>query len=138
MSGQQLVYLGGDVAAAIRAASAAPHHLGTPVPRGLTPAHEAVMASAAAAAAAQHHAAAANLPLSLHSQYAASHQLAKYPEVGLFSQLGQLFPKSGTAPHAPESQPKPKPGGASEAAKSSYATRHQAAEARRRTRINDR
>eukprot|EP00191_Tetraselmis_sp_GSL018_P004757 CAMPEP_0177603902 /NCGR_PEP_ID=MMETSP0419_2-20121207/15795_1 /TAXON_ID=582737 /ORGANISM="Tetraselmis sp., Strain GSL018" /LENGTH=219 /DNA_ID=CAMNT_0019097775 /DNA_START=209 /DNA_END=868 /DNA_ORIENTATION=+ len=79
-------------------------------------------------------------------QYTPGLQLAKYPEVALFSQLGQLFPKSASqsqpsaaTPTSSEIQPaRTQRNNNSSEGKSSYASRHQAAEQRRRTRINER
>eukprot|EP00192_Tetraselmis_astigmatica_P020515 CAMPEP_0117665248 /NCGR_PEP_ID=MMETSP0804-20121206/9704_1 /TAXON_ID=1074897 /ORGANISM="Tetraselmis astigmatica, Strain CCMP880" /LENGTH=207 /DNA_ID=CAMNT_0005472639 /DNA_START=253 /DNA_END=876 /DNA_ORIENTATION=+ len=106
-------------------------------------------AAARAAAAAQpmsgglHHPIASSALANSYSQYAPGMQLAKYPEVALFSQLGQLFPKSGHHPQPePEQEAAARSGGnrsrGTSDSKSSYASRHQAAEQRRRTRINER
>jgi len=77
-----------------------------------------------------------------YGHFAPGVQLARYPEVGLFSQLGQLFPKSSGAqlPGAATSAAEPPSSsrGKNGDSKNSYATRHQAAEQRRRTRINER
>ena len=121
MSVRPVLLLGGDVAAAARAAAAGQ----PPVPSGGV--HHPIPSSALSSA---------------YSQYAPGVQLAKYPEVALFSQLGQLFPKSGHHPQ-PEQETTPARAGGNRSrgnsdSKNSYASRHQAAEQRRRTRINER
>lgn len=66
-----------------------------------------------------------------------------YPEIALFSQLGQLFPQAAELAQAQQQQQAADSGSrgrarSSDKASSAYASRHQAAEQRRRTRINDR
>ena len=74
---------------------------------------------------------------------------ALYPEIALFSQLGQLFPQAAELAQLQQQQqqqqqqPQTESGSrgkarSSDKASSAYASRHQAAEQRRRTRINDR
>ena len=68
-----------------------------------------------------------------------------YPEIALFSQLGQLFPQAAELAHMQQQQQQQAADSgsrgkarSSDKASSAYASRHQAAEQRRRTRINDR
>ncbi len=75
---------------------------------------------------------------------------ALYPEIALFSQLGQLFPQAaelqmqqqqhGTMPQQPTESGRgnARTKSSDSKASSAYASRHQAAEQRRRTRINER
>lgn len=72
-----------------------------------------------------------------------------YPEIALFSQFGQLFPQYAELAQLQQQQQKHsmddgrtvsrgKPRSSDSRSSSAYASRHQAAEQRRRTRINDR
>ena len=66
-----------------------------------------------------------------------------YPEIALFSQLGQLFPQAAELAQMQQQQQATDSGSrgkarSSDKASSAYASRHQAAEQRRRSRINDR
>ena len=76
---------------------------------------------------------------------------ALYPEIALFSQFGQLFPGAADLAHyqqhlaqaAAPAPARPRAGagsrsGSDSKTSSAYASRHQAAEQRRRTRINER
>eukprot|EP00951_Prasinocladus_malaysianus_P038597 scaffold425105_cov32-Prasinocladus_malaysianus.AAC.1 len=86
MSMRPILLLGSDSMAAAARAAAAGHQ--QPVPTGLH-GHPGLPHSSGALAGSPYQA------------YAPGLQLAKYPEVALFSQLGQLFPKSGNQAGTP-------------------------------------